>query len=109
MIPNSEHLPRERVSGATCGEVKSNKQTTIDMIYNIKNRIWNLVKLSVFTFPFSVFVASCSNDDIVPDTPKDTYQQLTFSSADEPSTRAAWADPNGSGSLIYSREEDNAG
>ena len=53
--------------------------------------------------------ASCSNDDIVPDTPKGTYQQLTFSSGDEPSTRAMWSDEKGSGSLIFSWEEDNAG
>ena len=32
---------------------------------NIKNKVWNLVKLSVFTFPLSVFV-SCSQEDITP-------------------------------------------
>ena len=29
---------------------------------NIKNKVWNLVKLSVFTFPLSVFV-SCSQEE----------------------------------------------
>lgn len=55
--------------------------------------------------------AACSNDDIVPDTPEQPsvskYEQLTFSSADEPSTRAVWADPNGSGSLVFNWEDDD--
>ena len=75
-----------------------------------------MVKLSVFTFPFSVFVA-CNNDDIVPDTPEQPsvskYEQLTFSTADDDAgnaaTRAVWSDPNGKGNLIFNWEEDNAG
>ncbi|MBQ5895886.1 MAG: hypothetical protein IIW75_04880, partial [Bacteroidaceae bacterium] len=63
--------------------------------------------LAMFTF------TSCSNDDIVPDTPEQPsvskYEQLTFSTADKPSTRAAWADPNGSGSLIFNWEADDKG
>lgn len=66
-----------------------------------------LFALAMFTF------TSCSNDDIVPDTPEQPsvskYEQLTFSSADEPSTRAMWSDEKGSGSLVFSWEEDNAG
>ena len=31
---------------------------------NIKNKVWNLVKLSVFTFPLSVFV-SCSQEEVI--------------------------------------------
>ena len=54
-------------------------------------------------------LASCSNDDIRPDTPKDTYEQLTFSSDDEPSTRAVWNDEKGSGSLIFNWEADYYG
>jgi hypothetical protein len=57
--------------------------------------------------------ASCNNVDIKPDVPEQPsvskYEQLTFSSADEPSTRAVWADPIGSGSLIFNWEADNAG
>ncbi|MBR5852004.1 MAG: hypothetical protein IKY73_05735, partial [Bacteroidaceae bacterium] len=70
----------------------------------MKHKIGYWLKLSALTFPLSVFVA-CNNDDIVPDTPEQPsvskYEQLTFSSADEPSTRAVWADPNGSGSLVF--------
>ena len=66
-----------------------------------------LCALAMFTF------TSCSNDDIVPDTPEQPsvskYEQLTFSSADEPSTRAVWADPNGSGSLVFNWEADDKG
>ena len=66
-----------------------------------------LCALAMFTF------TSCSNDDIVPDTPEQPsvskYEQLTFSSADEPSTRAVWADPNGSGSLVFNWEVDDKG
>ena len=57
--------------------------------------------------------ASCNNVDITPDTPEQPsvskYEQLTFSSADEPSTRAVWADPNGSGSLVFNWEADDKG
>ncbi|MBQ1201675.1 MAG: hypothetical protein IIX59_06840, partial [Alistipes sp.] len=57
--------------------------------------------------------ASCQQDDIVPDIPEQPsvskYEQLTFSSADEPSTRAVWSDPNGKGNLIFNWEADNAG
>ena len=57
--------------------------------------------------------ASCNNVDITPDTPEQPsvskYEQLTFSSADEPSTRAVWADPNGSGSLVFNWEVDDKG
>ena len=66
-----------------------------------------LCALAMFSF------ASCSNDDITPDTPEQPsvskYEQLTFSSADEPSTRAVWADPNGSGSLVFNWEADDKG
>ncbi|MEE1046813.1 MAG: hypothetical protein U0M60_05255, partial [Clostridia bacterium] len=65
----------------------------------------------MFTF------TSCSNDDIVPDTPEQPsvskYEQLTFSTADEnaakAATRAVWSDPTGKGNLIFNWEEDNAG
>ena len=57
--------------------------------------------------------ASCNNVDITPDVPEQPsvskYEQLTFSSADEPSTRAVWADPNGSGSLVFNWEADDKG
>ena len=33
---------------------------------NIKNKVWNLVKLSVFTFPLSVFVSCSQEEDITP-------------------------------------------
>ena len=61
------------------------------------------------TFAMAVAVAGCStscsnNDNIVPEQPQNAYEQLTFSSADEPSTRAVWADPNGSGSLVFKSE-----
>ena len=73
-----------------------------------------LCALAMFSF------ASCSNDDIVPDTP-DTpeqpsvskYEQLTFSTADEnagkAATRAVWSDPNGKGNLIFNWEADETG
>ena len=50
-----------------------------------------------------------NHDPIVPDTPKGTYAQLTFSSGDEPSTRAVWNDEKGSGSLIFNWEADEDG
>ena len=57
--------------------------------------------------------ASCNNVDITPDNPEQPsvskYEQLTFSSAEEPSTRAVWSDPNGKGNLIFNWEEDKAG
>ena len=61
--------------------------------------------------------ASCSNDDIVPDTPEQPsvskYEQLTFSTADEnagkAATRAVWSDPNGKGNLIFNWEADETG
>ena len=64
--------------------------------------------------------ASCSNDDIVPDTPDNPeqsgvskYEQLTFSTADEnageAATRAVWSDPNGKGNLIFNWEADETG
>ena len=57
--------------------------------------------------------ASCNNVDITPDTPEQPsvskYEQLTFSSADEPSTRAMWSDPNGKGNLIFNWEADETG
>ena len=66
-----------------------------------------LCALAMFSF------ASCSNDDIVPDTPEQPsvskYEQLTFSSADEPSTRAMWSDEKGSGSLVFNWEADDKG
>ena len=58
-------------------------------------------------------LASCNREDIGPDNPDQPsvsqYAQLTFSSADEPSTRAVWSDPNGKGNLIFNWEEDKAG
>ena len=58
-------------------------------------------------------LASCNRVDVTPDQPDlpgiSKYEQLTFSSADEPSTRAMWSDENGSGNLILSWEEDKAG
>ena len=58
-------------------------------------------------------LASCNREDIGPDNPDQPsvsqYAQLTFSSADEPSTRAVWADPNGSGSLVFNWEADDKG
>ena len=57
--------------------------------------------------------ASCNNVDITPDNPEQPseskYEQLTFSSADEPSTRAMWSDPNGKGNLIFNWEADETG
>ena len=55
------------------------------------------------------FFASCNNDDIGPDTHKGTYEQLTLSSTDEPSTRAVWTDEKGSDKLIFNWEPDNYG
>ena len=64
----------------------------------------------------SVLLFSCEQENIVPDVPDvpeqpsvSKYEQLTFSSADEPSTRAMWSDEKGSGSLIFNWEEDKAG
>ena len=73
-----------------------------------------LCALAMFSF------ASCSNDDIVPDTPDvpeqsgvSKYKQLTFSTADEnagkAATRAVWSDPNGKGNLIFNWEADEVG
>ena len=79
----------------------------------IKSNILKNQRGNIFLFALSsLLLFSCSNDDIgpdTPDTPKDTYAQLTFSSADEPSTRAVWADPNGSGSLVFNWEADDKG
>lgn len=58
-------------------------------------------------------LASCNREDVTPEQPDlpgiSQYAQLTFSSADEPSTRAVWADPNGSGSLVFNWEADDKG
>ena len=58
-------------------------------------------------------LASCNREDVTPEQPDlpgiSKYAQLTFSSADEPSTRAVWADPNGSGSLVFNWEADDKG
>ena len=73
-----------------------------------------LCALAMFSF------ASCSNDDIVPDTPDvpeqsgvSKYKQLTFSTADDDAgkaaTRAVWSDPNGKGNLIFNWEADETG
>ena len=67
-----------------------------------------ILKFSFLLFTFSFSLASCSNDDIVPDTPEQPsvskYEQLTFSTADEnagkAATRAVWSDPNGKGNLF---------
>ena len=41
---------------------------------NIKNKVWNLVKLSVFTFPLSVFVSCSQEDDFTPQTDNDAVK-----------------------------------
>ena len=58
------------------------------------------------------FVA-CQQADIVPptpDTPKEEYVQVRFTTADEPTTKAAtravWDDTEGSGNLMFKWEED---
>lgn len=55
--------------------------------------------------------ASCSNDDITPDqlgTPQSEFAKLRFTTAGsdpiKASTRAVWADPKGSGSLLFNWE-----
>lgn len=58
---------------------------------------------------FSVLLLSCSNDESfeqesVPDTPVGEYVKVRFTTADA-STRAVWADPNGSGSLFFNWEK----
>ena len=58
-------------------------------------------------------LASCNREDVTPEQPDlpgiSKYAQLTFSSADEPSTRAVWADPNGKGNLVFNWEADDKG
>ena len=61
-----------------------------------------LCALAMFSF------ASCSNDDIMPDTPDVPEQpaatyRLTFDGGAgiETATRASWDDPTGSGNLIF--------
>ena len=70
------------------------------------------IKLWAALIAASALVA-CQQDDIVPDTPEQSgvskYEQLTFSSGDEPSTRAVWSDEKGSGSLVFNWEADDKG
>ena len=62
-------------------------------------------------------LASCNREDVAPEQPDlpgiSKYAQLTFSTADDDAgkaaTRAVWSDEKGSGNLIFSWEEDNAG
>ncbi len=63
-----------------------------------------------------VMIASCENDDItsvLPDTHQGEYVRLHSSTADgdatKTATRAVWADPNGSGSLVFNWEADDKG
>ena len=73
------------------------------------NRYFRILTMTVAAA--GLFV-SCNNDDIAPDTPQPSesqYEQLTFSSDDEPSTRAVWNDEKGSGSLIFNWEADYYG
>ena len=81
------------------------------MIENNMNRYFK-------TLAMAVAVAGCStscsnNDNIVPEQPQNAYEQLTFSTADDDAgkaaTRAVWADPNGSGSLVFNWEADDKG
>lgn len=59
---------------------------------NIKNKVWNLVKLSVFTFPLSVFV-SCSQEDITPQGDPDAVKiNATIGNMQ---TRVAYSGDNG--------------
>lgn len=77
---------------------------------NDMNRYFKILATAVAA---AGLLASCNREDIGPDNPDQPsvsqYAQLTFSSADEPSTRAVWADPNGSGSLVFNWEADDKG
>ena len=77
---------------------------------NDMNRYFKILATAVAA---AGLLASCNRVDVTPDQPDlpgiSKYEQLTFSSADEPSTRAMWSDEKGSGNLIFSWEEDNAG
>ena len=49
-----------------------------------------------------LFITSCQQDEIVPDTPAEgKLVRLTFSTADSPGTRAVWKDETGKGNLIF--------
>ena len=69
----------------------------------------------LWTLAAATIVVSCNQDQepLVPDVPRNTYEQLTFSTADDDAakaaTRAVWADPNGSGSLVFNWEADDKG
>ena len=53
---------------------------------------------------------SCSNKEIVSDTPTEgELVRLTFSTADAPDTRAVWTDETGKGNLIFNWESHPIG
>ena len=77
---------------------------------NDMNRYFKILATAVAA---AGLLASCNRVDVTPDQPDlpgiSKYEQLTFSSADEPSTRAMWSDEKGSGSLIFNWEADETG
>ena len=57
-----------------------------------------------------LFITSCQQDDIVPDTPAEgKLVRLTFGTADAPGTRAVWKDETGKGNLIFNWDSDPLG
>ena len=76
----------------------------------------NKFSLTLLLAAFSFLLSSCSNDDIVSDTPDAPEQpttgyRLTFDGGvgNETTTRAHWTDPNGSGSLFFNWDYTPAG
>ena len=76
--------------------------------FSSRKKVW-LMGLS------SVLLFSCTNDEIVNDTPEQptTGYRLTFDggmdTGNETATRAHWTDPNGSGSLFFNWDYTPAG
>ena len=60
---------------------------------NIKNKVWNLVKLSVFTFPLSVFVSCSQEEDFSQSDATDVVKVVA--SVSNMQTRVAYSGDNG--------------
>ena len=81
---------------------KANKSRITSVLCTLSSVLCTLLSV--------LFIASCQQDDIVPDTPTEgKLVRLTFGTADAPGTRAVWKDETGKGNLIFNWDSDPLG
>ena len=101
-----EQFCAERVAKSKTSQILESEYLKEKLTMNkLKHKIGHWLKLSALTFPLSVFIASCNNDDIVPDNPDTPTAgcHLRFSGSagsDNATTRASWTD-NNDGKLTF--------